>query len=457
MTTQTRSRPLKGAHKVIGTCLGLLPGQELLIVADDTTLQAAHLLHKAATEEQVHATMVLVPLDEQIRLAKYGEFPLLMQAAMRDAKAILTCVSDQSEAMNFRAGIIRMSKGSQTKIGNCPGLSLEMLSTAVNVDYSHMVRDCNLLAMVLVRSRELKIITEDSQNKAHELNLSLGGWERIPVTSTGIIEEGVWGNIPSGETYLAPMEDLAEGEIVINGSIPGHVLPEGHEITLTFQAGEMVHIRPANSPAAQLLQSKLEAARSAGDSNCHRLAEVGIGVNSRISKLTGKPLMDEKKADTAHIALGQNKDFGGVLSSSVHLDLVTERPSIIANGKSIMEHGQLTIREPDWRDSYLTAELPEEWITAVEAVSRTGHKANPRSPRLLQRELIDGSGRVLYLSVGDNLTATAAMSLYNSIPTREPIRIAALQLETGQDPGDMLKLLKVMQDYEMVKVHGPSK
>lgn len=300
----------------------------------------------------------------------------------------------------------------------------------------------------------MEIITKDKRGKAHLLSASLGHWERIPITSTGLIKEGVWGNIPSGETYLAPLEESINGEIIINGSIPGYVFPEGQEIKLAFRSGELMSIVPEDSPGAQLLEASLDAARSIGDQNCHRLAEVGIGVNPGVRKLTGKPLMDEKKAGTAHIALGNNKDFGGNLVSSVHLDLVTQAPTIEVNGTVIVQRGDLVVREADWRENFKAVEVPEEWVENVESVSRTGHKMNPRSPRLLQRELIDGAGRVLHISVGDNPTAKAAMVVYNKIPNRDAVPIADLMTDVGWDKHDLLRILKVMQDYQMIKLHG---
>lgn len=455
MRSRTTSESLmRGARKVVSTCLGLLPGEELLIFVDETTLEVERLIHQAAVEQQVHSTILLVPLEDQVRYAKNKDFPLPIQAAMRDAKAIVTCVSDQPEAMNFRAMIIRMTRGYQTRIANCPGMSVEMLSTAVDVDYPAMASRCHLLALGLVKGRMMEIITEDDQRKAHVFSVSLGHWERVPVTSTGLIEEGVWGNIPSGETYLAPLEDSAEGEIIINGSVPGYVFPKGQEIKLTFKHGELVSIVPNDNPGAQLLQAEIDTAHLTGDQNCHRLAEVGIGVNPRVKRLTGKPLMDEKKAGTAHIALGSNKDFGGNLDSSVHLDLVTQAPTIKVNGVTILQQGNLVIRDADWRESYKAVEVPEGWAEAIQAVSRTGHKTNPRSPRLLQRELIDGAGRLLYISVGDNPTAKAAMVIYNKIPSRDAIPIAELMADAGLNKDDLLKALRVIQDYEMIKLHG---
>ena len=54
MPRKTETKTLSGARKVVSTCLGLLPGQELLIFADGTTLEAVRLIHQAAVEQQVH-------------------------------------------------------------------------------------------------------------------------------------------------------------------------------------------------------------------------------------------------------------------------------------------------------------------------------------------------------------------------------------------------------------------
>jgi hypothetical protein len=65
--------------------------------------------------------------------------------------------------------IIRTAKNYQTKIGNCPGINVEMPSTAVNVDYSVMAGRCSLLAVALAKGATMKIVTRDKLGEVYVL------------------------------------------------------------------------------------------------------------------------------------------------------------------------------------------------------------------------------------------------------------------------------------------------
>lgn len=60
------------------------------------------------------------------------------------------------------------------------------------------------------------------------------------------------------------------------------------------------------------------------------ICELGFGMNPNVKDLCGCTLLDEKMADTFHIAIGNNTMFGGTNESDQHIDLV---------GKSIIESG----------------------------------------------------------------------------------------------------------------------
>ena len=52
---------------------------------------------------------------------------------------------------------------------------------------------------------------------------------------------------------------------------------------------------------------------------------------------------DEKVLGTAHIAVGNNKTYGGTNDVQLHLDGVFNKPTIEVNNKIIMKHGKLLI------------------------------------------------------------------------------------------------------------------
>jgi len=53
--------------------------------------------------------------------------------------------------------------------------------------------------------------------------------------------------------------------------------------------------------------------------------------------------MDEKIMGSIHIALGDNKDFGGQNDSSLHWDLVMMHPTVTVDDTVIMEEGKVLL------------------------------------------------------------------------------------------------------------------
>src|SRR5205807_150479 len=61
--------------------------------------------------------------------------------------------------------------------------------------------------------------------------------------SLGVIRRNAWGNIPAGETFVAPLEDSADGEIVIDGAIGSERVTDKHAAVITFEHGLMTSFR----------------------------------------------------------------------------------------------------------------------------------------------------------------------------------------------------------------------
>ena len=74
----------------------------------------------------------------------------------------------------------------------------------------------------------------------------------------------------------------------------------------------------------------------------YNLAELGIGTHDK-ALITGEVLEDEKVIGTVHIAFGDNKSMGGTIRVASHLDGVITEPTVIADGKMIMDKGKILI------------------------------------------------------------------------------------------------------------------
>ena len=184
--------------------------------------------------------------------------------------------------------------------------------------------------------------------------MRLGQFARAPITSTGLILRGTWGNLPGGETFIAPLEGTANGSFVLNGAFTGHVLPMGAVIVLTFVDGVLTSIQGPDTHCARLdAVLGRSASDKAGIALC--LAELGIGVNQGVLALTGNALFDEKKAGTIHIAIGDNSIYGGTLKASLHEDLIATHPTLHIDDSPILLQGRYVLSKRHWREDFLFA------------------------------------------------------------------------------------------------------
>lgn len=440
-----------GARQIIQRCLGLQRGQNLLIITDETTYQVASLLSDAALNIGVSAMIVFIPQDQQKRIPKEHDLSNLVQNAAQEARAIITCVNSSPECLPFRDRIFENHLNARTRIGHMPGASPALLKLA-NVDFEKLIDDCHRLELALARGKTLKFISRSEAGERFSLHAEIGGWDRIPVASNGVIDDGIWGNVPSGETFIAPLEGTAEGVVVINGSIPGRVISKGEEFFLKFENGRVAELFPRDNPAVRLLfEKQIDLAKMQGDTNWANLAEIGIGVNPAAGRLSGNMLFDEKCAGTAHIALGANNFMGGTVNSAIHCDMVVRKPSILVDGKAILESGKMVIDDLDWLDDFQRVDLPTSPLSRASQVCRSGGQIEVLDGRLVQI-LHSEPGRVTRYPIGNLETSKLTAKLWKHLPAENTwVTVDVIVRHSGMDRTTVLKLLHVMHAYVVIK------
>jgi leucyl aminopeptidase (aminopeptidase T) len=143
---------------------------------------------------------------------------------------------------------------------------------------------------------------------------------------------GAWGNLPSGEVYLAPIEEETNGTLVIDGSV-AEVGVVDFPISIEIMDGLIIEIagKGQSTKAFQELMNEMEI-------EARTIGEFGIGTNEHAG-ITGFVAEDEKAMGTCHIAFGNNFSFGGTLSPPAHIDCILKNPNIEVDGRLIMEKG----------------------------------------------------------------------------------------------------------------------
>jgi hypothetical protein len=328
------------------------PGDKVSVIYDETTADTAKILINAGEQLGLSVSELFVPLTHQREFSPDRGLCRHCLRALRGYAGILTCVSDHSDTTSYRRELLREAASGRTRVGHMPGARRFVLEWAVDVDYGAATARCQDLAFALAVGTSATVETSmfddgGTETARYSLHLDLGGLSRLPIVSTGVIPSGAWGNVPGGETYIAPLEGRASGIIAINGAFKNKPLSAGQALVFHFEDGRMTNVDgPADCIKA--FNKLVEKAMATRDPQWNQLAELGIGVNPGIPRLTGNSLFDEKCAGTIHIAIGENQDFGGSSDSSIHEDLVARRPSLWVDHRAILLDGENAFVPSDW-------------------------------------------------------------------------------------------------------------
>jgi aminopeptidase len=197
------------------------------------------------------------------------------------------------------------------------------------------LRLCRFYAKALEGGQEVRIVSDDT-----DLRFKITG--RPVLVDDGIISEedvargDVGLNIPSGEVFLAPLEDSAWGHITFEEVVP-HGFGKVRGLELRFEGGRVVDYRAEEG--VENFRRFLEA--NTGDKD--RIAELGIGCNRGARYTGGSIIIDEKIQGTIHIAIGSNTGaYHGKNVASSHLDMIKDMREgrLYVDEHLVMEEGR---------------------------------------------------------------------------------------------------------------------
>lgn len=444
----SRDNALAGAQVILERCLGLSADSHFVLLLDETAVEVLDPLFLAASALDIQMTTLFYSLEQQRTLQDLGN---TAKKIIADADAALLAHTDRTDCSGFRTKLV--SKWRQaTRLGTMPGAKRFVLETAAQMDEQFIVAQCRTLTLPLLHGRTCVITTFDSSGRPYHLSLQLGGIDRTPVQSTGILGPHAWGNIPSGEIFTAPLELSAEGEYLVNGAIGTLVLSK-QEVVLTFTKGRLIRHRFLDSgESVRYLDEVQRLSEDRADKNWNVLAEFGIGVNQGIKEVTGFSLLDEKMFGSVHIAIGNNKGWQGENESQIHLDVITKLPTVAIDNRLILERGKHVVK-PEEFDDLTTYEPPPRyrWPRGAKIASIFRDRVHRDERGVLRIELPSTqSGRVTEAPLADEQTRQLVSQIQRSAG-RLPALDSLTDIEGHQISQEMLhKLLSLLWSYGLV-------
>ena len=304
---------------VLSGCMNVRAGEQVLVVTDDEKYAIGQALYRAAGALGAEAMLMTMPP----RVVSGQEPPAVVAAAMKAADVVLCPMS--TSITHTRAKIEAAAAGA--RIATMPGIPEEMFSKgAMTADYGRVMELTGRVTDLLTRADTARI-----EKQGHVLTLDLRG--RPGVSSPGVYRDrGQAGNLPSGESYIAPLETGSNGTMIIDGSMVGIGLLKS-PLVVEVRNGVLQSIRGEEANKLKILLR---------NRNNGTLCELGIGTNYAAG-LIGVILEDEKAYQTVHIAFGTNVGFGGSNQADCHIDGIIRNPTLYLDDVLVLKDGVFQI------------------------------------------------------------------------------------------------------------------
>lgn len=312
-----------GFSNVLDQCLGIRPGEQVVLLTDGGTDAGvvARLLEAVAARDGI-------PLVAQMPAPHLpgAEPPGAVAAMMAEAAAIIELTSLFIGSSRAR----RDATGRGARYLAMPGVRLDTFRAGgpLEVDFEQLRADAEHVGRAWGTAQEFRLTSRGGT----DLRGSVA--DRPGRVLHGIATQpGAYMAPPDIESGTAPVEGTASGTVVVDGDLL--FMGQGplvEPVVLHIVDGQ---VRGIEGPERRRLTTMLERCQ---DDRMANLAEVSVAFNPAGS-ICAVPMETESARGTAHVALGNSIAYGGVVNAVAHLDCVMRDATLELDGRAVMIEG----------------------------------------------------------------------------------------------------------------------
>lgn len=309
------------AKRIMEQVLAVQPGERLVIVTDfERPRSITDLLTTTGSRYGLEVVVVAMPA----RVMGGEEPPAAIAAAMRRADAIIVQTSHSMTHTNAEREALRAG----ARVCNIREVDEEMMVRGgMTADYDEVDRITRRGVALLAAATTARVTTPEGTDLQFDLTgrpaFGLSGFAR---------EAGQFSGLPDGEAAIAPLEGRTEGVLVAP-----YLIEKIGQVTEPFRmevaSGRIVRVE--GGAQAQALNAIL-GRKDPGARNF--AAELALGTNPACREIP-KSREVKKRLGQAHVANGDNLSLGGRVESAVHLDIILLRPTVVLDGRIVLDAG----------------------------------------------------------------------------------------------------------------------
>ncbi|MBC8443981.1 aminopeptidase [Candidatus Woesearchaeota archaeon] len=306
---------------ILNTCIQAKEGESVLIITDKNKKEIANSLVNASKELSLKPTLIEIP-----ELKINGQEP--PESTAQTMKEFDICILVTSKSLTHTKAR-RSACEAGARIATMPNATVEMIKRTIPINYQELQERNTKLVKLLEKTEIVRVTTQ----KGTDITMNIKGRDIHGINDGLYTQKGQYGNLPCGEVCLAPIEGTTNGKFIVDASMGTGKLPS--PLTIEVKNGFATSITGEHAQKIKDMFKDLPK-------EAYNIAELGIGTNPN-AKITGNVLEDEKVLGTAHIALGNNKSFGGDVDVPIHIDGIFRAPTIYLDSKMIIEQGKFLI------------------------------------------------------------------------------------------------------------------
>jgi leucyl aminopeptidase (aminopeptidase T) len=299
-------------------------GETMVIICDDRKERIGDIFTKASLKASLYTRIKLLETSSD----HYRETPSQSIRQLFNEKQpdlAINLLRGITEETPFRIRLINLeTQNKNIRLGHGPGITEDMLTEGAlalsREEYTQMNTQADRVISATRDAQRIKVTTP----KGTDVELSIQNRGFFKDTK---ITQQKWGNLPTGEVTVGPVENSLEGVIVCDLAIGGVGLIE-EELKISSKEGKVTSLVGRGLPNS--IVRRVKKALST-DEMASVIGEIGIGLNPKARIMT-EFLESEKVEGTVHFAFGRNVDYptGGENDSSNHMDFLISNPSVVA-------------------------------------------------------------------------------------------------------------------------------
>lgn len=305
----------KVAEIVLRKCMGAKKGEKILIVTDETRKDIAEPYYNIGNNLGFQTSIIIM----KSRKMHGEEPPIAVAEALKNVDIALLITAKSLSHTKARK---TACKKYGVRIASMPEVTGKIMQRAIPIDYKKLNHRIQKYVKLLTDAKHVEIRTSVGTD------IKTSFREMKGFADTGIYtKKGSFGNLPAGEACIAPKEGSTNGQLVVDLSM-ACIGKLATPLTFEIKNGFVTKIKGRRAGV-------LKKILSGYGKSARNIAEFGIGLNPK-AKVTGFVIEDEKVLGTSHIAIGNNKSFGGKIDIPLHLDGVFSNPAVIIDGRRIL-------------------------------------------------------------------------------------------------------------------------